>query len=62
MNGNSEYQERSASELALFAITFVGFVLGATGMLSASGGVAITGVILMAVGIGCFCLRQWIAE
>ena len=62
MNGNSEYQERSAFELALFAICFVGFVLGAAGMLSATGGVAITGVILLSLGIGCFCLRQWIAE
>lgn len=61
MNGKLEYQERSAWELVLFAITFVGFVLGLAGMLSASGGVAVTGLILMAVGIAGFCLRQWIS-
>ncbi len=62
MSANPEYQQRSAFELALFGLSFVGFLLGAAGAITATGGVAITGAIFLAAGLGMFFLRQWLAE
>ena len=62
MSTNSEYQQRTAFELALFGLCFVGFLLGAAGAITAMGGVAITGAAILALGLSMFFLRQWLAE
>ena len=56
MNRNSKYLERRPGELTLFAITFVGFVITAAGVILGSKGITATGFVLMFLALSCFLL------
>ena len=58
MNEHIDGSKRSAADLALFGITFFGFVAAAAGIVINSGRVALLGAGLMAVCLLCFLLRQ----
>ena len=58
MNEPIDESKRSRGELALFGVTFLGFILAAAGIVINSGRVAILGASLMAVCLLCFLLMQ----
>jgi hypothetical protein len=62
MSENSPEMERSPAELVLFAIGFVGFVLGAAGAIINSVAAAISGFILLGLAVSGFLLRQFLGE
>jgi hypothetical protein len=62
MNQESDGIERSPTELALFAITFGGFVVGAAGIVLSSAGIAICGFLGLSLALGAFGLRQFLGE
>jgi hypothetical protein len=50
--------ERNSMDYALFGLTFLGFVVAAAGVATISVAASVTGLILMAIGLGYFSLRQ----
>ena len=62
MNQEPDGIERSPTELALFAIAFGGFVVGAAGIVLSSAGVALSGFLLLSLALGAFGLRQFLGE
>lgn len=62
MNGNSDGMERTPVEMALFAIAFFGFVIGAVGLVLRSPAIAILGFLGLGVACGGFLLRQFLGE
>jgi hypothetical protein len=56
MNENSGGHERSTLDLILFGIIFCGVGLEAVGAVTASRPAAITGFILIGLGLSYFCL------
>ena len=62
MNNNPKYLERGPGELALFAITFVGVVLVAGGVVTGIVGVTLSGFGLAFIGVSCFLLGSYLSE
>ena len=60
MNGNSDRHERGKWDFVHFGIMFGGFLAGLAGIATLSPGVAITGGVLIAYGLGYFALQQWL--
>ncbi len=58
MNAESDKSSRSRLDLILFGEIFVSFVAAVTGLVTNSAGVAVTGLILMLMGLACFALKQ----
>ena len=58
MNENLDGFKRSAGDLVLFGVTFLGFVVAVVGIIINSGRVGLGGVFLMAVCLSCFLLKQ----
>jgi len=51
-------KERSAGELILFALGFLGFVVAASGIVLASPGGAVCGGVLLLFAVSCFMWRS----
>ena len=58
MNGNNDGFTRTPSDFILFAIVFVGFVLGAAGLVTTTVPIGVTGVIAMLLGFCGFMLKS----
>ena len=58
MNKSFDADERTGADLVLFALGFAGFIFGLTGVILRSGGIAITGLVLLAVAVGSFLVRR----
>jgi hypothetical protein len=58
MNNNANPAERGPGELALFAIGFVGFIIGVAGVLLATIPVAVVGGIILLFVFSCFALAS----
>jgi len=46
----------------MFGVTFYGFVFTLGGVIAASAGVALTGLIAMGVGLLFFAIQQWLSD
>ena len=62
MDNNSKYLERSPGEIALFAITFLGVVLIAGGVVTGIVGVTLTGFGLAFIAVSCFLIGGYLSE
>ena len=58
MNEHIDESKRSAGDLILFGVTFLGFVVSAVGIVVNSGRIALLGAALMAFCVFCFWLKQ----
>lgn len=54
MSKNSKYLERGPGELTLFAVTFAGFIITASGIVTLNAGVTLTGFVLMFIAVSYF--------
>ncbi len=59
---NLETKSRSAAECGLFAISFFGILLGVAGVVAASAGVAVCGLLAAALAASGFLLKQSVDE
>jgi hypothetical protein len=60
MNRNLQNSERGPWDFILFGLTFFGFVVTLAGVITASAGVAVTGLMAMSLGLLFFVLQQWL--
>ena len=58
MNRETPELERSPGDFVFFAIVFIGFVIGMTGLVTTSLGIGIVGFIMMVLGLSYFLLRE----
>ena len=54
MNDFSDSTDRKPVEFVLFALAFVGFILGAAGMVLTSLPVALIGTVILLLAVSCF--------
>jgi hypothetical protein len=57
MNTNADPIERSTADFILFALMFIGFVVGAAGVITTSVPACVTGLILFGLGTLCFIIK-----
>jgi hypothetical protein len=57
MKSSFDADERTGTDLALFAVGFAGFILGSAGIILRSTGIAGTGLFLLAVAVFSFLVR-----
>ena len=62
MNRKLQDSERGPWDFIMFGLTFYGFVFTLGGVIAASIGVALTGLMAMSVGLLFFGLQQWLAD
>jgi len=62
MNRNLQDSERGPWDFIMFGVTFYGFVFTLGGVIAASAGVALTGLIAMGVGLLFFAIQQWLSD
>ena len=62
MNRNIQNSERGPWDFVMFGLTFCGFVFTLAGVIAASVGVAVTGLMAMGLGLLFFALQQRLAE
>jgi|SRR6266516_1834830 len=62
MNSKLQDSERGPWDFIMFGLTFCGFVLSLAGVLAASAGVAVTGLMAMGLGLLYFGLQQWLSD
>jgi len=62
MNRHFQDSERGPWDFIMFGVTFFGFVFTLGGVIVASAGVAITGLIAMGLGLLFFGLQQWLSD
>jgi len=58
MSNNQNLTERSGSDNLLFGVLFCGLLLGATGVILTTPGIAIAGLALIGIGLSYFGLKQ----
>ncbi len=58
MHNGIEYSDRTPAELILFALGFIGFVLGAAGVVVGSPATGVFGGLLLLFSISSFLLRS----
>jgi hypothetical protein len=62
MNSNLRDPERGPWDFIMFGMIFFGFVFALGGVIVASAGVAVTGLLAMALGLFFFGVQQWLAD
>jgi hypothetical protein len=62
MNRNLQDSERGPWDFIMFGLTFYGIILTLGGVIAGSAGVAITGLMVIGVGLLFFGLQQWLAD
>jgi hypothetical protein len=62
MNGKLQNAERGPWDFIMFGLTFYGFVFALGGVIAASAGVAVTGLMAMGLGLLFFGLQQWLSD
>jgi hypothetical protein len=62
MNSKFQDSERGPWDFIMFGVTFYGFVLTLGGLIAASAGVAVTGLMALALGLLYFGLQQWLSD
>jgi len=62
MNKNLQDSERGPWDFIMFGLTFYGIVLTLGGIIAASAGLAITGLMAIALGLLFFGLQQWLSD
>jgi hypothetical protein len=58
MNRESGEMQRSTGDFVLFAVVFVGFVLGAIGLITTAIPTGVVGLILMGLGLCYFLVKE----
>ena len=62
MNRNRQDGERGPWDFIMFGLTFYGFIFTLGGVIAASAGVAVTGLMVMGLGLLFFGLQQSLAD
>jgi len=62
MRANLQNSERGPWDFIMFGLIFYGFVLSLTGVIVASAGVALTGLMALATGLIFFALQRWLSD
>jgi hypothetical protein len=62
MNRNLQDSERGPWDFIMFGLTFYGFIFTLAGVIAASTGVAVTGLMAMGAGLLFFGLQQWLSD
>ena len=62
MNRNLQDAERGPWDFIMFGLTFYGFVFTLGGVIVASTGVAVTGLMAMCLGLLYFGLQHWLLD
>jgi hypothetical protein len=62
MNSKLQDCERGPWDCIMFGLTFYGFVLTLGGVVAASAGVAVTGLMALGLGLLYFGLQQWLSD
>ena len=62
MKSKLQDSERGPWDFIMFGLTFYGFVFTLGGVIAASAGVAVTGLMAMGMGLLFFGLQQWLSD
>ena len=62
MNRKLQNSERGPWDYIMFGLIFYGFVFALGGVIVASTGVALTGLMVMGVGLLFFGVQQWLSD
>ena len=62
MNTNLRDSERGPWDFIMFGLTFFGFIFALGGVIAASPGVAVIGLLAMLLGLSFFGLQRWLSD